>query len=275
MKDKTENNSNQNQFTVPTMEQIENLLSKIRPEPSQRFHLQIEKQPWVLHPGSSKFNFYLRKNIRVIVAAAITLGLFISFTAPSLGVLANRIAKFFTIASSDQMYVEIPVENLQPFDDQTSNTIPNVTQIAGYPLLSPSYIPTGFDFTGAWYDAERNSTTLIFESSDGSVIRISQHPSSTEYQSISVNATIEQVNIGPYVGEYVIGGWLAVNSPPQKHQSSLTITLEAVWNPENNTQFLRWEEMDMIFEILYVGNINNNNAILNKSDLVQIAESFH
>ena len=116
--------------------------------------------------------------------------------------------------------------------------------------------------------------TLSYDSDDGSIIRISQRPKGVEYQSISVNALVEHVQIGPHLGEYVEGSWKVVESNPIQPQSTLTVTLQADWNPQASTMFLRWQQMDMLIEIIYNGNSDDSSENLKKSDLIMIAESF-
>ncbi len=141
-------------------------------------------------------------------------------------------------------------------------------------MNEPEYLPDGYSFQGAGYNDARKVVTLSYESDDGSIIRISQRPKGVEYQSISVNAKVERVNIGPYSGEYVEGSWKVVEPNPLQLQSTLTVTLQADWNPQASTKFLRWQQMDMLIEIVYNGSSDDSSKILEKSDLITIAESF-
>ena len=95
---------------------------------------------------------------------------------------------------------------------------------------------------------------------------ISQHPIGVEYQSISGNATADTVQIRTVMGEYVVGGWKVVENPNLAPKSTLTITLQAVWNSEANIQFLRWQENDKLYEIIFSRNDKGSHSYQQKKE---------
>ncbi len=115
---------------------------------------------------------------------------------------------------------------------------------------------------------------MHYESPSGNLLRISQRKNETEYQSVSIIATIEIVKIGNHKGEYVVGGWKAI--PPKSEDPSIgqEITLQAEWVLDGNIHFLRWQENDILYEILYVGIDPNSVDYLNKDELITIAENL-
>lgn len=131
-----------------------------------------------------------------------------------------------------------------------------------------------FDFNGAGYDSDRQAVTLRYKNLEGSILLITQRPIGIEYQSISVNAMVESVQIGPVMGEYVVGGWQAVQTSQEDNGFGLTVTLQAEWNPDSDIQFLRWRLNEMLYEIIYTGKTSDSHDDISKEDLIAIAESM-
>jgi hypothetical protein len=63
-------------------------------------------------------------------------------------------------------------------------------------------------------------------------------------------------------------------NPLESAAPGVKITLEAEWNAEGQIQILRWQEENMLFEILSVAAPSTGNSGLSKVDLVALAEGM-
>jgi len=275
MINKSQTNSDPNSIKTPDLEQIESLLTKIQPQPTLRFHKQIKTQPWNTKLQEPGFNWSRLRSLPAALAMGVLLILVITFATPSLDALANRIARFFTTSSGDKVTIQVPLDSLTNPEKRFNLSISEAENIAGFNITTPGSIPDGFSFTGAEFSPEQRAITLQYETNTGFILRISQRPKGIVYQSISVNATVESVQIGSVMGEYVIGGWHSIQTPNDRSNNGPIITLDAVWNPEADFQFLLWQDNDIIFEIIFSGKDDELIHYLHKNDLILIAESMH
>ena len=85
---------------------------------------------------------------------------------------------------------------------------------------------------------------------------------------------MERVKIGNYDGEYVGGGWITKQPPDDDPTPALTITLQAVWDPDANIHFLRWQENDILYELFFNGDNPDLPGYLTKDEMIAIAESL-
>jgi hypothetical protein len=261
-----------NKKSSPSTEEIEKMLRSLRPNPSRKFYDNMRFQPWKRYPNLSLWKQLYQPRKAIIVLIAILLAIGIVLVAPSFNVLAFRIAQFFTSTTEEKMLIELPLyENLEQ-EEYPLTTLSEAIKQANFVPQTPSKLPEGHTFSGANYHPIRQSITLNYATNTGSILRITERPVGIEYQSISVHAKVEKVQIGDEVGEYVRGGWRA--SEFEKDPSNKTITVQATWDPENNIHFLRWQEEDILFEILYIGSSPDIIHSLNKKELIEIAENL-
>jgi hypothetical protein len=193
---------------------------------------------------------------------------------PSLQPLASRIATYFLPAVSNQVDINIPLMEFPGEETRVIYDLENGSSIVGFHVKSPNPIPLGYAFTGAELRPAREAIILNYKSSFGGILRISQRRTDVEYQSVSINAIIETVKIGSSQGEYVVGGWksdprVAVTLTPNQ-----SITFQAEWHPDADIQFLRWEDNDILYEILFVGTGTDAAQNLGKQDLIDIAKNL-
>jgi hypothetical protein len=260
---------------IPSEEQIEHLLREIQPEPDPRFHQRMVNQPW---KQGGRSPFWVRIQPRGLPATLILgliLALIVSFASPSLKVLANRIAQFFKSSSSEQITIQIPIEDLIDPEARFNINITEAEQLAGFPAQLPARLPPGFSFKGAEYHPTRNAIVLDYQTKTGSILRISQRLIGVEYQNVSANAGIEIVEIGSVTGEYVAGGWRTSSAGVLDRTPGAEITLQAIWDPDASLQILRWQENEMLYEIIFGGNCPENEDYLDKFDLIDLAEDLH
>jgi hypothetical protein len=106
------------------------------------------------------------------------------------------------------------------------------------------------------------------------ILWITQRTAGVEYQRISVQALVEGVNVGGFQGEYVEGGWTTSQPAKSGATPALTVTLQAVWDPQANIHFLRWQENDILYELFFSGADPNLQGYLGKDEMIAIAESL-
>lgn len=255
----------------PNTEEIEEMLRQIRPNPSRKFYDTMRFQPWNRYPNQSFWRRIYQPRKAIILLIAITFVLVFILVAPSFNVLAFRIAQFFTSTTEDTMLIELPLYE----NPEEAYPLTSISEAAKYLKFVPkslSKLPEGYTFTGANYHPIRESITLNYETNTGSVLRITQRPVGIEYQTISVHAIVEKVQIRDEIGEYVRGGWRA--SPLDTSPMNKTLTVQATWDFEANIHFLRWQEKDILFEILFSSSELDIIHSFNKNELIEIAENL-
>jgi hypothetical protein len=256
----------------PDQEELENLLRQIRPNPSRHFYQKMEKQPWNKPAHFLQRNWLSQYRLAAVFSLLLLLGLVFLLATPSADVLAFRIAQFFTAISGDTVTIAIPIPEFEDSGTQHFSSAVEAARLAGFEVKTPSLLPQGLIFSGAAYHPLRQSVMMNYESGDGSILRITQRPASLEYQRISVNASVEKVQINGVTGEYVAGGWRVIT--PLGATADPTITVQAAWDSEANIHFLRWQEADILFEILFSSSDLDSPHTLDKDDLVAIAENL-
>lgn len=259
---------------IPSEEQIELLLRGIQPQPGPKFHQRMENQPWKQGRYSPFWVRFKLRGLPAILILGLILVLIVSFASPALKVLANQIAQFFKSSSSEQIIIQIPIEDLIDPEGRFNINIEEAEELAGFPAKIPSSLPSGFSFNGAEYHPTRNAIVLDYQTKTGGILRISQRPIGVEYQNVSVNAGIEIVEIGSVTGEYVAGGWKATSTSITEETPDAEITLQAIWDPNASLQILRWQENEMLYEIIFGGGCPGEEGCLDKNDLIDLAEDL-
>jgi hypothetical protein len=259
---------------VPSQTEIEMLLGKIKPLPSARFHQEITTQPWKQRVQNPIIGWFRLRRLAVTLSLAFITVVIISLALPSWDVLADRIARFFAPSSSERVIIQVPINDINGQKPSYQGSISEMVAMAGFEVKTPATDPKGYIFTGADYNPDRQAVTLNYESETGFLLRISQRPVGVEFQSISINATVETVQIGTTVGEYVVGGWKAIQTQTEAISPTMTVTLQAVWDPEANISFLRWQDNDILYQILFSGDDPTSENYLTKKDLIAIAEDL-
>jgi hypothetical protein len=186
--------------------------------------------------------------------------------------MADRIARFFTSHIGNSVEIEIPSTLFSESETLLSTTLEEAVQQGGFEIKRPHQLPEGYLLLGILFNPDRKSITLNYKSEDGSILRITQRPAGIEYQSISVQAEVVKVRIKDVVGEYVSGGWKVTQ--PEEHLRNQTGTIQAVWDSDANVHFLRWQEDEILFEILFSSVNPDISAVLDIQDMISIAENL-
>jgi hypothetical protein len=144
-------------------------------------------------------------------------------------------------------------------------------------MKTPANLPEGYSLTGAAYDERREAIILNYTNPSGSlVLRVSQQYLGPDYQSIDPQAIVEIVQIGPYSGEYVAGGWMIPEAevelgPEPKTRPTAT---QMVWDATVKLQTLRWTDGEFLYEIILAGGAEQP-GYLDKNDLIALAAQMH
>lgn len=259
---------------VPGEKNIEALLGRIQPNPRECFHIRMGKQPWNRTGLLQSVNWFRVNALPITLVLVVLLVLFLSLFSPSFEVLANRIARFFTPASNDQVQVQVPSIDLSDPEMRFTLSVEEASHLVGFPVKIPASIPGNYTFGGAAFNKTRGVVTLNYKTKDGLILRISQRLVGVEYQKISIQADVEMVAIGPVTGEYVAGGWKAIHNNSTNPSSTTTVTIQATWDSDANIHFLRWQENDILYELFFIGEGSETPGYLNKEDLITIAENL-
>jgi hypothetical protein len=193
--------------------------------------------------------------------------------APNLEVLAQRIAQFFT-TTPDQVTIEMPIADLGIPETRFALSVAEAADRAGFDLKEPQSLPPEYTLVGAYVNEARGAVTLNYQTDSGMILWITQRTAGVEYQRISVQALVERVNVGGFEGEYVEGGWITSQPAESGPTPALTVTLQAVWDPQANIHFLRWQENDILYELFFSGADPNLPGYLGKDEMIASAESL-
>ena len=258
----------------PEVAKIEELLGKIQPMPRDRFHKKMGTQPWNRNRFWYSLSIQHPRALPITLFLGLILAVVASFFSPSLEALANRIGQFFTPSSNNQVTVQVPSTDLSDPDLRFSLSLEEAKSFIDFPIKTPSLLPEGYQFKGAAFNSTRDGITLNYQTETGLILRISQRPSGKDYQRINILADVEMVFIGSIPGEYVTGGWKAVAIDSTNPDSASTVTLEAAWDSEANIHFLRWQENDILYELFFIGFLQDIPGTLDKQDLIAIAKDL-
>jgi len=72
----------------------------------------------------------------------------------------------------------------------------------------------------------------------------------------------------------MVGGWKAIHTEPLDPETAITVTSQAVWDPDANIHFLRRQENDILYEISFIGDYPDLSDSLNKGDLISPTETM-
>ncbi len=257
---------------IPTEDEIADLLSRVQPQPGLRFHEKMNQQTWNQDSHAPLRTTLKLSRVAAALGMIVLLVLGISIFSPSFDTFAQRISQFFFPSESETITTHIDPREISHPLERFNLSMAEAENLAGFPLKIPATLPAVFEFTGAAYDETRQAAILNYVTSDSQlVLRISQQPLGSSYQSISPAAQIESVEIGSFTGEYVAGGWMIpvpeVKSGFDDHAIAST---QAVWDPTVYLQTLRWADGAILFEIMFAGDPEHPEH-LDKDELIAIA----
>jgi len=265
--------------------QIQAILDKFQPRPSNRLYQRMQRAPWTSEKQMNiSFSRHLKDLFRVpqfrfiLLAALILIVTFFGLVSyPSIGVVAQNFMRFLRPAASD--HIAIPIR--LPLSEEANSfgapgyfslTMEQAQEKVNFQLKIIDHPKTELSFSGAHFNP--NIGAIIQRYSNPTyAIYFSQRRLGgvEEYTKIGGSAPVETAYIHGIEAEFATGGWrldptsekLATTSSP-----GTQITVEAYWDENLPQSILRWQENGYLFEIFVVGKENQI-----KDELIQIAES--
>ncbi len=269
----------------PTHKEIEEMLVQFRPVPGESFHTKMQKAAW---KKSSKGNIVSIINetflpttrpVRqaMLISAILLLMVFGYIASPTLKAAAKQFINFFIPAETDTLSIPITIGqdgNLVAYDapEYFSADINTLPEILDFDLLVIPETHFGLRISGTNYNNATSSVTTMYTGTD-KTIYFTQRPTESmlEFSSVGASAPIEMVIINGNPGEFVVGGWRPVESqliitPDQVIE--INENIDIYWDPNQPQRIMRWEENDLTYELLAIG------QGLSKSLLLDLAESI-
>jgi hypothetical protein len=253
----------------PTEQEIEALLSSIRPQPGRHFYQKMANAPWQEQPLS-----FAHRALRPLAIAlfVIAIAVILTFTVSSVQATARQLLKFFWPSNSDQLTLQAPFPSPgSQIESYYSLSLEQAQKAIGIPLKTIALLPDHLTFSGAHVDASLKSVALRYTDRTENLI-FTQRPlgSVEEYAGIGASATVEPVQVRGVQGEFVSGAWMQTSQAPDKETSlpGTQDSLRLYWNAGVPQHFLRWQENGMAFEIIYMG------EKIGKEGMIEIADSI-
>jgi hypothetical protein len=270
----------------PTEEQIISILGSFKPFPSERFYHRMDTAPWKMenHTSSKPISIFHRlfdrrgwQPFAVLIVVILLLAGFVIVT-PSARVVAQKVVQYFVPAQSDKIAVQ--VTDTLPIALGTSVPagyfnldLAQVESLAGFQLRVIPNTDGELVFSGAYQDPTLDAIAIRYDG-DAFTLILSQRRTGdiVEYASIGASAPVEAVMINGIPGEYVEGGWRLEDGDGNKYPTIVpdeNFILGIYWDPELPQRVIRWQEGDMIYEIMALGGVNPPKHVL-----INIAESI-
>lgn len=231
------------------------------PEPSQRFYRRMANAPWnqKQHP---RVSFSLH---RVTVSAVLVVVVLLALSLSIPTVRASFIS-FLRLGFSPSDTVPnpgIPAESL--VDSQKAGEI---SQLAGWTIKTPTWLPEGYTFHSAMYDSSNRIVILSFFATRQLP---GGDPTMTETQTITLvqamrndviplmvapSTAVQDITVNGEAAAFAVGAWEANGA-----------TGSATWTNDLPLQNVYWQIGDVFL------NLNTLDAQVSQEDLVRLAES--
>jgi hypothetical protein len=250
----------------PDETEIEGLLSRFKPQPSQRFYQKMKETPWhrklpdqelplrVSYKPKRRLLWGLASMIFIFLVIAIML-------IPPVRAIARQIIYSFIAAPSNQIEVEVtlasPADLFNYSDPSNFSLSPQAAQSqAGFQVRQISPLPAGLTLVGARYDRDYNAVILLYQG-ERFTLFLTQRPlgNSQDVFSVGTQAVVEMVDIGNMHGEFVRGGWKAISteSPIGNQTQESQVNITAIWDDALPQFTLRWQEGNVAYELRTLG----------------------
>jgi hypothetical protein len=267
---------------APNEMQIEEMLSRFKPQPTARFFAMMENAPWqtTTHHVSTRWYRTWKPAHKLIWGLV---GLLLIFTVlclvffPQVRAIARQIYFSFVTSNSDQLEVQVTLSSpgdLFHFSDPANFllSINEVQQQAGFHVREITLLSDKLSFTGARFDPYSDATTLLYQGIDY-ILFLTQRPlgNGQDVFSIGANAKVNTVKIGSSEGEFVTGGWKAVSTQltNENQTPASQIIVNAIWDSSLPQYTLRWQETDFVYELRTVGQGSPS-----QTDLIKLANEL-
>jgi len=264
---------------TPTEAQLEALLEGWQPLPSGRLQQRVADFPW--NQRSKPMTRSQPARWAGVTLAILVLLVGVTLATPALRAMAAELLGFVN-AESDTMEKTITFVGPPPL----TGAVAAVEAQAGFDVREPTYLPSGFVFNRAQY-SDWKSTILQYQRpndppNQGAGIDLAidvaqwRYDPDAEQFAVGASANIENVSINGFAGQYVKGMWVpapepcdercVVEGPPPAPGD--TEQLRFSWNADVSIQVVRWQEGDMVYQVLASGDE------FTKDEVLKIAQSL-
>ncbi|TLN05421.1 hypothetical protein FDZ74_13600 [bacterium] len=246
----------------PNEERIIDTLEGYTPRPGQGFYRRMAEAPWNRkEPGRLSI---VARRFAIGVAVALVLGLALGFSIPT--VRASFI-RFLNLGFSPSETVLNPP--VLPTNLVDSQKVEEISQLAGWTVKTPTWLPQGYTFHDARYDSTNQMVLLTFLATRQLP---GGDPSMTETKMVTLveamrndiiplmvapSAAVEDITLNDEAAAYAIGAW--------ENDAS---TGHATWNNAYPLQNVYWQ-IDAVFL-----NLNTDDTRVSMDDLVRMAENI-
>ena len=260
---------------IPSEKEIEALLERVKPHPTNRLRLEIASAPWNKHDYAQFRVTSSRKHLNTRLAWGLAF-LVVIFVAgivafvPPVRAIARQIFYSFISAPSSQIDVQLtPVNPGELFNlNDPANftlTVAQAQQQAGFPVQQITPTPAGLSLVGARYEASYHAVILFYQTSDYTLF-LTQRPlgKGQDVFSIGLEARVEIVEVGKVQAEFVRGGWKIVSTQPalSTQPPGNPVNVKAIWDSSLPQSTLRWQADGTAFELRAVGEIGPSQSDL-------------
>ena len=264
---------------VPDENQIEAMLSEIKPMPTPRLESMMRHAPWQKTvPAGSRGAWKPTRRLAWGLAGLVLVVLFLSVLfIPSVRGIARQIIYNYLFAPSNQLEVQVTLASpadLYNFSDPANFplSIQEAQQEGGFNLKLLTNLPEGLRFIGSRFDQKFYSVTMLYEGLDYQLF-LTQRPqgNGSDMFGIGSDAEVKLVSIGESQGEFVTGGWEAVSTQPVAPQTTpgSTVNIQATWDNSLPQATLRWQAGGYIYELRSLGE-----GGLSESELINLANGL-
>jgi Tol biopolymer transport system component len=167
--------------------------------------------------------------------------------------------------SNHEMVEQKPTPQPTPDSLAFSLTIQEAEELAGFDVLEPSYVPQGYAFQGAAYNAQSQAVTLQYISEDTpETTTLSIYQKRGEFPELGLpsESNTTPVAVANVIGEVAHGAWV-YDSPD---------TTTPRWEESDGYVSIRWQRDGMSFTVDFLGGITTPPIEL--QELVTVAESL-
>jgi hypothetical protein len=279
----------------PSEEQIISYLEAFQPQPSEEFYQRMESAPWRTTDEVHSYTINLMDwltglgnslhipGMRVALASTLLLLVIILVTlaSPKLQAVAQQILQFIVPAPTDELTLQVTVHpsgTQEPLNiaERYPLTPAQAEDLSGYPLRVISLVPDGVTLTGAQYYPNLRAVTMRYAGA-GQTLLFTQRPVGEikEFATVGASAPVEVVNVRGVQGEFVTGGWIVTDTNDRIQATAAPgtqISLGVYWDPTLPQRILRWQEGNMLYEILSTKTAHG--VTLDKDELIRLAESI-
>ena len=279
----------------PSEEEIVLLLETFQPHPSEDYYHRMETAPWTApeETGSRFPNFmkwltgignpFPRTGLHVALASTVLLLVIVMVTlaSPKLQAVAQQILHFIIPAPTDELALQVTVQppgTQVPLNavERYPLTSTQAEELSGYPIRVVAQLPEGITLTGAQYNPKLHAVILRYAGA-GQTLLFTQRPEGevAEYATVGASAPVEIVTVRGVPGEFVTGGWIVTDTNDRIQATAAPgtqISLGVYWDPTLPQRILRWQEGNMLYEILSTK--TSQGITIDKDELIKLAESI-